>query len=311
MTVPLISSMLAGLLRRRLAYYKPVTSLLLAVIVAFPGYAQTIGNWTFTNTLTGTGSSFNTVGNISLGSAIPTNAFNGSTEWFGENGWPAGGVNTNAYIQFTITPNAGYELNLTDLVLRLRRSNTGSPAGSGPTQWSLRSSLDGFAADLSSNSLTHNYANYTVALNSSFHHLYTTITFRLYGYSVTIGSGGTSRLVVDNITVNGLTSVLALDPSGEKIVEPVRRPGAETITNPLIKFVSVSGQSLVTGIQVTDNGNYTLLLHAANGILIQRQPVHLQKGFSAITIPLINSSHGVITVSLYNGQCINSKKIIY
>src|SRR5688572_23319685 len=112
--------------------------------------AQTIGNWTLNNTLGGTGSALNTVSAISAGPGVTSTSFNGSTEWYGQNGFPAGGLpNPTAYLQFTITPNSGYEINIASVMLRIRRSNTGSPAGSGPTQWCLRSSLDGYAANLS------------------------------------------------------------------------------------------------------------------------------------------------------------------
>lgn len=169
--------------------------------------AQNVGNWTLNNTLTGVGTAFNTAGNVSAGSGISSTAFNGGTEWYGEGGWPTGALNTNAYIEFSLTPIAGYELNLSGLVLRIRRSNTGSPAGAGPLSWALRSSLDGFSADLATGSMTHNYANYPVTI-SSFIHISGTLTFRLYGYNATIPSGGISRLVIDNISVQGATALL-------------------------------------------------------------------------------------------------------
>jgi hypothetical protein len=173
--------------------------------------AQTIGNWTLNNTLNGTGSAFNTVSPISAGPGIPSTAFNGGTEWYGQNGFPATGApNANAYLQFTITPNSGYELNIATVVLRMRRSNTGSPAGSGPTQWCLRSSVDGYTANLASGSMTHNYSNYPVTL-TGFTHLLTGVTFRLYGYTVTVGSGGNNRLVLDNVGITGSLFILPLE----------------------------------------------------------------------------------------------------
>lgn len=193
-------------------WFKPtgkyVCSILLQALIALPCLSQTIGNWTFNNILTGTGGTHNTVSAAGFSAGIPSAAYNGGTEYFGESGWPSGVINTSDYLQFSISPSTGYQLDLTDIVLRLRRSNTGSPAGSGPTSWSLRSSLDGYAADITSNSLTHNYSNYTVTLGSAFLNVYTTVTFRLYGYNVSIGSGGTSRLVVDNISIQGIGEVL-------------------------------------------------------------------------------------------------------
>lgn len=199
-------------------WFKPigkyVCSLLLQAMIALPCFSQTIGNWTFTNSMAGTGGTFNTVSTADFSAGIPSKVFNSSSEYYGENGWPSGALNTGAYIEFSISPNTGYQLNLSAVTLRLRRSNTGSPAGSGPTSWSLRSSLDGFAADISSNSLGHTHNNFTVTLGSGFQNIYTTVTFRLYGYNVTLGSGGLSRVVLDNISVQGVGQVLPLTLTG-------------------------------------------------------------------------------------------------
>jgi len=169
----------------------------------------TIGNWTFNNTLSGTHGLNNTVSAGSFSAGIPTTSFNGGTEYYGENGWPAGGINTSDYFQFSITPNAGMELDLTSIVLTIRRSNTGSPAGSGPNNWSLRSSLNGYSSDIGSGSMILTYSNYTVGL-SGFATVPATVTFRLYGYNETTSSGGFSRFVLDNISIQGLSSVLPL-----------------------------------------------------------------------------------------------------
>jgi hypothetical protein len=170
--------------------------------------AQSIGNWTFNGIVTGTAGLNNTVSIADFSASVPIHTFNGGTEYFGENGWPAGSINTSMYMQFSLTPLTGYQLDISTLVLSLRRSNTGSPAGSGPVSWSLRSSLDGFTSDIATGSMTHVYANYTVTPGSSFLNLYSTVTFRLYGYNTTVSSGGSSRFVIDNITVNGIGYLL-------------------------------------------------------------------------------------------------------
>ncbi|MEP7277632.1 MAG: hypothetical protein ABI813_03220, partial [Bacteroidota bacterium] len=161
--------------------------------------AQSIGGWTFNNLLTGTPGLYNTISTADFSAGIPTRAFNGGTEYYGQNGWPSGALNTAKYLQFSLTPSAGYQLDISTLVLRIRRSNTGSPAGSGPTSWALRSSLDGFTTDIASGTMTHAYANYTVTPGTGFLNLYSTVVFRLYGYTASTGSGGNSRFVVDNI----------------------------------------------------------------------------------------------------------------
>jgi hypothetical protein len=193
---------------------KRVCSLMLSALITYPCLSQTIGYWNFNSTLAGAGSgAHNTLSTADFNSGIPTKLFNGGLEYVGQDGWPTGGINTGAYFQFSISPNTGYQLDLTSVFLRIRRSNTGSPQGAGPTTWSLRSSLDGYASDIASNSLTHNYSNFSVPL-SGFLNIYTTVTFRLYGYDVTINSGGTSKLVIDSINIQGIGVVLPVSITG-------------------------------------------------------------------------------------------------
>ncbi len=167
----------------RLRYLVNMCSVLLYTLLALPVLSQTIGEWNFNATLTGTGTANNTVSTADFSGGIPTRSFNSSVEYFGENGWPSGALDPNAYLQFSISPNTGYQLDLSSIVMRIRRSTTGTPSGSGPTSWSLRSSLDGFTANIASNNLVTSYLIYTVPLGASFLNQYSTITFRLYGFN--------------------------------------------------------------------------------------------------------------------------------
>jgi hypothetical protein len=176
----------------------------LTVLDPLVSKGQNVGNWTFNNILTGTGTSSNTVSAVTLGSAIITGAYNGGTVYFGEDGWPTGALDPNAYLQFSLTPNSGKLLSLTYLAMEIRRSTTGTPVGSGPTKWSLRSSLDGYAVDIASGTLTTNSTPATtVSLPTSFLNRSSSVSFRLYGYNTVITSGGLNRFVYDNISVAG------------------------------------------------------------------------------------------------------------
>ncbi|HEY4062052.1 MAG TPA: T9SS type A sorting domain-containing protein [Puia sp.] len=180
-------------------------ALFIAGLLILPGaWAQTAGNWNFNNTLAGTAGSHISTPNFSFGSDIPATSYNSGTEWYGEGGWPTGALDPNAYYQFTVTGNAGYYLVLNSVTLVIRRSSTGSPSGSGPTTWSLRSSLDGYTTDITTNStMTYNYTTYPVALPAAFQSIPSTVTFRLYGYNMVLNSGGNNRFVIDNISVQG------------------------------------------------------------------------------------------------------------
>ena len=185
-----------------------IGTIVFATLVPVFSNAQNLGVWNFNNTLTGTPGPGNSVSNAKFSAGITTVAFNGGSEYYGQNGWPAGGINTSSYMEFTLIPDAGRYLSILSVTLRMRRSNTGSPAGSGPTSWSIRSSVDGFASDISSGNISHNYSNYTVLTGGGFGYLTTAVTFRVYGFAASTSSGGNSRMVFDNISVSGIGALL-------------------------------------------------------------------------------------------------------
>jgi hypothetical protein len=180
--------------------------ILLPGILSFSRMNAQVASWSFNNILTGTGSANSTAGNASLGSAIAAGgAFNGGTVYYGEGPWPAGSIDMNAYLEFSITPTAGHSVTISGLSMQIRRSTTGS-SGAGPNTWSLRSSLDGYSTDISTGVLTINSAPATVVpLGIAFMNLPSKIIFRLYGYNATISSGGLNRFVYDDIVANGST----------------------------------------------------------------------------------------------------------
>jgi hypothetical protein len=234
-----------------------VCSVFLHTLIALPCLSQTIGNWAFTNTSAGTGGTYNTVSVADFSGSIPSRAFNSSSEYYGEGGWPAGALDPNAYLQFSLTPNTGYQLDLSSIILRFRRSNTGTPAGSGPTTWSLRSSVDGYASNIASNSLTHTHTDFTIPLGSTFHNQYTTITFRLYGYNATINSGGLSRVVMDNISVQGIGEVLPLNLSGLQALRNEKDITVKWRMNNVQKGTMFNVQRSVNGVDFTTLNSLT------------------------------------------------------
>jgi hypothetical protein len=118
---------------------------------------------------------------------------------FSANSWSMGGLDINDYFTFSLTPDPGFQLTLTQLQLDERRSGTGI------RDWSLRSSLDSFAADIgaafSVPDNTSTRANQSVDLTGGlFDDLSSAIEFRVYGYNAE-ASSGTWRL--DNVDLFG------------------------------------------------------------------------------------------------------------
>jgi hypothetical protein len=137
-----------------------------------------------------------TASNITRGSGLNTASGAGT---FAASGWTLGNSpDANDYFSFTLTPESGYVLSLTQLILDERRSLTGI------REWSVRSSLDGFSSDLATFAVPDNDATrtgQTISLSAAlFGQLDTPIEFRIYGYS-SEQSGGTWR--IDNLMVDG------------------------------------------------------------------------------------------------------------
>ncbi|MEO8086333.1 MAG: T9SS type A sorting domain-containing protein [Bacteroidota bacterium] len=155
--------------------------------------------------------------NLTLGPGITAatngNRFGGSN-WFDTGNTVAGNtlseaVAGNNYIQFVVTPNGGFSFTATSLVFTWDRS------GTGPSSVTLRSSADGYTADLGSvtgmisgGAATTTPRTITI---SSLSNINSATTFRLYGYGATgtAGTGGfdNSSSVVD-VQLNGSTSAI-------------------------------------------------------------------------------------------------------
>jgi hypothetical protein len=183
-----------------------VSTLTLIAVLAMTVHvkAQTAAGWTFPGSVTPTTTGANiTASNTTIGSDVGSVGFSG-TDFYGQDGWPSGAIDLNAYLQVIVSPNAGYYLVLNSISFNLRRSTTGT-SGAGPQSWSLRSSVDGFASDLITGTLTGAYQSFSLSLPAAFQTLPGTVTFRIYGFNQVTSSGGSNRFVADNITIKGQT----------------------------------------------------------------------------------------------------------
>lgn len=181
-----------------------ITSYLL--INWFGASAQLLGKWPFTSNTNGVPGAYNTVSPAAFSPSISSAAFT-SGVYYGEGGWPAGILSATDYLQFTLTPQPGYALNIMSVRMQMRRSTTGT--GSGPTLWALRSSVDGFTSNLGGGILTTSISTVTVTPPAGFDLLASSVTFRIYGFQTIITTGGLNRFVFDDIEVNGSNIVLA------------------------------------------------------------------------------------------------------
>ena len=191
---------------------------ILLIVIGNVGFGQAILQWnTFGNAGTETTepSVFNdgnlSATNLTMGAGV-TPVANGN-RFGGSNWWDAGntaGGNTigeaiagNNYFQFIVTPTAGCSVTPTSFVFSFDRS------GTGPSTMVLRSSVDGFAANIGSIAVAASLnSGYTIAI-PGITNVSGSITFRLYGTgaSTLAGTGGFDCSATGvNVQLNGTTS---------------------------------------------------------------------------------------------------------
>jgi hypothetical protein len=117
---------------------------------------------------------------------------------FVDNNWNSAAPGSN-FFQFTITPDAGYEVSVSSLSFGYRRTSTG------PTSYTVRSSVDGYSADLGAGSLTGTdvwsgiSAAFPEETSSSL------VTFRIYASDASSASG---TLRIDDVKLFGTVSAI-------------------------------------------------------------------------------------------------------
>lgn len=158
--------------------------------------ATTVGSGVSATSLTDGGASINITsdGALAYGSAPVLRVFPGGTD-------AATAVTNNSYVQFTVTPDANTQMDLSSFTFDAARGGTNGPRG-----YAVRSSVDGFAGNIATADITANrpnFAAFNVPLSAaSFQGLTAATTFRLYVYS----PSNTSTVEFDNLTLNGTTS---------------------------------------------------------------------------------------------------------
>lgn len=224
--------------------------------------------------------------NLTFGAGVTpaanTNRFGGDN-WF-DTGNTAGGntlaqaIAGNNYIQFVVTPNAGFSFTPTSLVFNWDHS------GTGPLNVTLRSSADSFSTDLGTVTGTAAIGTSNTITISSLTNLTAATTFRLYGYGATgtAGTGGFDTTTnANNVILNGTAAALptlgtyantSLQLSANTTVTPSAAP---TNTTRLTVATSTNFKGRLEGspttgiVRVTDAhpaGAYSVTIKAFNSV---------------------------------------------
>jgi hypothetical protein len=194
---------------------------------------------------------------------------------FGTANWQTAGnaIDLTRYVEFTVSPTAGYALTLTDFSFQDQIS------GTGPVNFALRSSKDTYAANIFSGSTNSTITDpaHTTSL-SGFTTLTSGTTFRLYGYGAT-ASGGTWRL--DNIIVQGF--ITTTGPT--LVVNPTSLAfgSVNTNTTSTQQSFTLQGVSLTNNVTITAPSGYGISL-TSGGPYTSSIPLTIAQVNSAVTI---------------------------
>ncbi|TAE39655.1 MAG: T9SS C-terminal target domain-containing protein [Sphingobacteriales bacterium] len=155
---------------------------------------------------------------------------------------------TSTYFEFTLTPDAGYTSTLTAIQLGYRSTATG------PSNYSIRCSLNSYASDIASESVANNstWTLRTPSLSPTTSGIGTAIKYRIYGYG---GSGASANFANWRIDDVNLTIDVTRTP-----------PTVYAITNNGTSYCA-GGVGIAVGLSGSQTGvNYQLILNGNTNV---------------------------------------------
>ena len=166
---------------------------------------------------------------------------------FNATGWAATSIANaaagNDYMEFTITPNATYEFDVTTIDVNFQRS------GTGPRGIALRSSLDGYVANIDTEKvILDNGAVQTFTFTVNQSNNAAALTYRVYGWAEAGGGTGGFEGAGNDITVNGSVNSTCTDAVDfERLVSPTISPETITQGDPFV-VTTLATEPGVTGV---------------------------------------------------------------
>lgn len=213
--------------------------MVLSMGVAIGAQGETLALWDFEDVTTASGVSAGLDASAVAVSAGTINFQNGADDGgsriANSSGWNQDEFDVEGkYLEFSVSTLAGYELDLTEVTIRLGRT------GAGPTEFTAQYSLDGFAtagAAAGSGAVTSEAAGDLdpFTLSAPAEEFSGTITYRIWGHDAT----GTGNLRFNNFRVIGSVDLLA----GE-FPPSIVSPSASDITD---TSVTLSADIAATG----------------------------------------------------------------
>lgn len=192
---------------------------------------------------------------------------------FNATGWATtsidNAVSGNDYMEFTITPNSGYQFNVSSIVFQIQRSVTGL------TSVALRSSVDGYATNLDvTKNIVDNTSTQTITFTFAQANSSSSVTYRLYGFAeATTGTGGPGDGTGNDILVNGSVTSSCTPPSnptGTITVSANPSCGTATLSYPAGFYWQTTATGTSTSLPTSSNyslaSSGTIYVRAYDGV---------------------------------------------
>lgn len=226
---------------------------------------------------------------IGVGVGAPGYGANGAFS----SGWSLGGIDLSRYFEISVSPNIGYDMNITDLLFSERRSNTG--IRNYEVRWSKSPSFSS-PTTIASVNVPDNDLIRTGDINGLNIDVYDgeTIYFRFYGYNAE-ASGGTWRIQGNSLEILGTLSTPAVTNVYFTNESAVVNEGDGTyslsvsITNPDVNPTSVD-VVLILGDGSRINGYTT----------------------STVTFPASSGANETVTITITDdGNCDGNEDLVF
>ena len=217
---------------------------------------------------------------------------------YANSGAPTGTLDTNKYVQVTLTPSTGYSLTINSLTVRVQRS------GTGPRDIAVRSSADNYTANLPA---TINPANAALSITPTnvIHYVNDistgqngatitptnitdvdkAVTFRFYFFT---SEAATGTFSVDDVVINGTTKSIPLG----------------TIDNIKEKNIFLKNTMVDNTLSFQTKGNASVKVYNANGQLVKSATISAQN--ANVNVANLPKGNYVVTAEL-NGETVSQK----
>ena len=229
----------------------------------------------------------------------------GNLDRFNATSWAltsiANAVTGNDYMEFTVSPNLGFNFDITSVTVNLQRS------GTGPRGIALRSSVDGYSSNLGGEQAIADLTStqsFTFVFSQTNNN--TSVTYRVYMWAEdTSGSGGPGDFTGNDIIVNGVvypavaTPTITTTPASLSgfIYALGSGPSAE-------QSFSISGTSLTNNITITAPTHYEISL-TTGGVFSSSLTLTPVAGVVPLTPVYVRLRAG-LAVNTYNGETITA-----